>query len=131
MTVVKNYLNNIQIKKVNELAVVPTLAFMTVPYLIKTAIFAYNKTISKSHKACSGLLPGDKVICMRKFKRDAIVDKLGVLRKALSKCGQTKDPNSCKEKITDQIRTAQFKIKVLNDIMRRTARSAVKNKEIK
>ena len=97
----------------------PMMALMTLPYIIKTAKFAYNKIFSKADKACSGIPPADKNMCLRKYKLQAYTNQLRILRSSMGQCAKTKDPTSCKDKLNEKVKALQFKINMLNQAIKR------------
>jgi hypothetical protein len=71
---------------------------------------AYKRFLSKAAKACKGKSGVEKTNCMSKFKQDAQKAKIQAMQSALSKCGNTKDPTTCKQKIQAKISKEKAKM---------------------
>jgi hypothetical protein len=67
---------------------------------LNMATHMYKTYLSKAGKACAGISGEDRQKCISKYKAKA---KLETLKALLAKCGQAKNPEKCKAKLSKKI----------------------------
>jgi len=70
----------------------------------------YQGYFSKAAKSCKGKSGGEKMLCMEKFKKDALDKQKIELRKGLNVCNKSKNPQECKKVLNNKIKKIEGKI---------------------
>ena len=70
----------------------------------------YKRFLSKAAKACSNKSGAEKTACMVAFKKNAVKAQIADLRRGLSGCSGTKNPQKCKAAINAKIQKLQSKV---------------------
>lgn len=78
------------------------------------AMKTYKRFLTQAARSCKGKSGAEKTICMKKFEKQGIQKKIDVFKKAMSKCGNTKDPRKCQLKLKNKIEKSQLRIKKLS-----------------
>ena len=79
--------------------------------ILLMAIRTYKDYFTKAARQCSGLPPKEKAICMLRAKMYATNVELQTLKGNLNKCNKSRDPQKCRLKVENKIKSTLFKLK--------------------
>jgi len=111
MVKLDNYLNQIQTEVVITTTV---LAGLSAANLIVAGVKLYKSNFTKAARQCAGLPEKEKALCMLKTKALAKNVQLKSLQSNTGKCVKTKNPEKCKDKLSNTINKLSKDIKYLN-----------------
>jgi len=87
------------------------LVFLAI-YLIRKAIKKKKDFIKKQINNCSHLIGDDKKKCIKLARRRGLEIEINELKKNIGDCRKDKDPNKCKNVITNRIKKLKSKIRI-------------------
>jgi hypothetical protein len=70
----------------------------------------YKNFLSKAAKACSDKEGTEKKMCMKEFEIQGISAQLADMRKGLSACSKSKDPEKCREALNKKMQKVKEKL---------------------
>jgi len=88
----------------------PIGASLVVAGLLYGAYKTYKRFFSKAARACSNQSGAAKTACMEKFKKTAIKAQISDLRKSLTACKHSTNPQKCSAPIQAKIQKLQAKL---------------------
>lgn len=82
-----------------------TLGAIGMAFSISNMAFrAYKDYFNKAARRCKDMPPREKSICMMKAKLEAKKEELSEIKRKLSECAKTNDPNKCRTKLGEKVK---------------------------
>lgn len=110
-TIIDNYLDNLQ-----EIA--PVLIGISAVNTILMATNMYKKHFTKAALRCKSLPDREKAICMLQAKIYAKKIESSIISSKIAKCSKVKNPEKCKNKLTNKIKEVSTDIKNFSNRVR-------------
>lgn len=90
-----------------------TLVALSAASIILSATRLYKDHFTKAARRCSNLARQDQALCLLRSKQTAKNTEMRALKSSINKCKKAKNPDKCKSKIVDKMRTINGELKFL------------------
>lgn len=100
----------LNIEKSHLQEIEPTLMAISGTSMVMMAYRMYKEYMNKAARKCDTMVGRDKTLCMTKYKIEGLEKQYDKLKSSLTKCGQAKYPNKCRQKINQKMLKVQEKL---------------------